>query len=346
MPLTIVGCCGRFSLDLILAVEIGGYGITGFLGALGNWPGKRDEQDRFHPAVWHMLDVAASAESLMETGSFRHLPQGWQRAIVFLIALHDCGKISKAFRDQIETRRSPPEHCRHWQLSQRMLLELDGVLARFLGGDGVPREVLYAAVAGHHGRPPVQDMGAIGRKQLKQIGSIAMTAGQDWIELLAPLFAGASLDGMCEAEAKRLSWLVSGTTVQADWIGSNSDWFSFTGPEPSVAQYWEIARGRAKVALKAAGLLQSQPANPDPKDLIGGDLRPMQTAVAEVDLPDGPCLVLIEDATGAGKTEAALILAQRMIAAGKAGGLFFALPTMATSEAMFSRMRPVLRRLF
>ncbi len=72
----------------------------------------------------------------------------------------------------------------------------------------------------------------------------------------------------------------------------------------------------------------------------------MQAAVAGVALPDGPCLALIEDATGAGKTEAATILAHRMIAAGKAGGLFFALPTMATSEAMFSRMRPMLRRLF
>ncbi len=320
--------------------------MKGFLGALGDWPGKRDDQDRRHPAVWHMLDVAAAAELIVASGPLRRLPQGWQRGIVFLIALHDCGKISKAFRAQIETRRPPPEHCRHWQLSLQMLLQLDEVLAGVLGGEEVPREVLYAAVAGHHGRPPARDMGAIGRKQRAQIGPAAMAAGQDWMELLAPLFADASLAGMSEAEAKRLSWLVSGTTVQADWIGSNADWFPFTGPEPSVAEYWEIARGQAQVALGKAGLLQSQPANPSPQDLIGGDLRPMQAAVAAVALPDGPCLALIEDATGAGKTEAALILAQRMIAAGKAGGLFFALPTMATSEAMFSRMRPMLRRLF
>jgi CRISPR-associated endonuclease/helicase Cas3 len=320
--------------------------MNGFLGALGQWPGKRDDQDRRHPAVWHMLDVAAAAELIVASGPLSRLPQGWQRGIVFLIALHDCGKISQAFRAQIETRCPPPEHCRHWQLSLQMLLRLDEVLAGFLGGEEVPREVLYAAVAGHHGRPPARDMGAIGRKQLEQIGPAAMAAGRDWIELLAPLFAGASLAGISEAEAKRLSWLVSGTTVQADWIGSNTDWFPVTGPEPSVAKYWEIARGQAQVALGKAGLLQSQPANPSPQDLIGGNLRPMQAAVAAVVLPDGPCLALIEDATGAGKTEAALILAQRMITAGKAGGLFFALPTMATSEAMFSRMRPMLRRLF
>ena len=82
--------------------------MKGFLGALGDWPGKRDDQDRRHPAVWHMLDVAATAELIVASGPLRRLPQGWQRGIVFLIALHDCGKISEAFRAQIETRCPPP----------------------------------------------------------------------------------------------------------------------------------------------------------------------------------------------------------------------------------------------
>ena len=57
-------------------------------------------------------------------------------------------------------------------------------------------------------------------------------------------------------------------------------------------------------------------------------------------------LAVIEDETGSGKTEAALILARRMLAAGKGAGLYFALPTMATADAMFSRLRPLLPRLF
>jgi CRISPR-associated endonuclease/helicase Cas3 len=72
----------------------------------------------------------------------------------------------------------------------------------------------------------------------------------------------------------------------------------------------------------------------------------MQKAVADTELPEGPCLALIEDATGAGKTEAALILASRMMAAGKAGGFFFALPTMATSNAMLARLEKIVPRLF
>ncbi len=53
---------------------------------------------------------------------------------------------------------------------------------------------------------------------------------------------------------------------------------------------------------------------------------------------DGAQLFILEDVTGAGKTEAALILAHRLMAAGKAQGLYFGLPTMATANAMFERM--------
>ena len=81
--------------------------------------------------------------------------------------------------------------------------------------------------------------------------------------------------------------------------------------------------------------------------LVGlNELRPMQEAASAVVLGDGPQLAVLEDSTGTGKTEAALILAHRMIVAGKARGLFFALPTMATSDAMFERMQKVAPRLF
>lgn len=57
-------------------------------------------------------------------------------------------------------------------------------------------------------------------------------------------------------------------------------------------------------------------------------------------------LAVIEDETGAGKTEAALLLAQRMLAAGKGRGMFFALPTMATADAMFARAARVVGKMF
>lgn len=46
------------------------------------------------------------------------------------------------------------------------------------------------------------------------------------------------------------------------------------------------------------------------------------------------------------KTEAALILAHRLMAAGQASGLYFALPTMATANQMYRRVGQVYRRLY
>ena len=65
----------------------------------------------------------------------------------------------------------------------------------------------------------------------------------------------------------------------------------------------------------------------------------------------GPCLYILEDVTGAGKTEAAVLLANRLMAHQKGAGLYIALPTMATANAMFERMKgddkqPVYQRLF
>ena len=312
-----------------------------------DWPGKSDAEGRTHAALWHMLDVAAAAQKLILQGPLAALPAPCRNAILFLIALHDCGKISNEFRDQIEKGKIPTDHSRHWRLSDVILRLNDALVARHLGGDPVPREILYAAVSGHHGRPPLRE-GRRGLHYQKQaIGSEALADTAALIEALAPIFTPASLDGVTEAEARRLSWLVSGLTVEADWIGSNSEWFPFTKPDLELNHYWTKAQRQAVEALACAGLRQSRPSSELlPEALVGGALRPMQAAVAGVALPAGPCLALIEDTTGAGKTEAALILAHRMIVAGKAHGLYYALPTTATADAMFGRLRPMLRRMF
>ncbi len=73
---------------------------------------------------------------------------------------------------------------------------------------------------------------------------------------------------------------------------------------------------------------------------------PLQHFAETVELFDSPNLFLIEDMTGAGKTEAAMILAHRLMLAGKGDGLFMALPTMATANAIYGRLSDIYRRLF
>lgn len=163
------------------------------------------------------------------------------------------------------------------------------------------------------------------------------------IDAFRQLWHKAHLGPMSQAEAKRLSWRLNGVITAADWIGSNPEWFPPQEEAADLEAYLAATRVRAAVAVGAAGMV---PVDPMPGALFPFDLRPMQAACAAVPLPDEAMLALIEDETGSGKTEAALLLAKRMIAAGKGSGFYIALPTMATADAMFGRIAGILPRMF
>ena len=308
------------------------------------WPGKMVE-GRAHPALWHMLDVGAVASCLLARRSLTGCCPG-DRAAAFLVTLHDLGKYSSSFRAMLLGRSY--SGLRHWQHSYRLLRDNDDALAALIGATPGVRKVLYAAVAGHHGGPPELLESRKYKDQAAQIGDEASRAATEAIAVIAPLFRGASLEGTSEPEARRLSWALCGLTVQADWIGSNPEWFGPKDVGTSVGDYWKQALVRAEAAISEAGLHHARPLLDGSARVLptNADPRPMQVAVGEAALAEGPLLALIEDATGAGKTEAALILAARMMAADKGDGLFFALPTMATSNAMLARLETIAPRLF
>ena len=285
-----------------------------------------------------MLDVAAVAERLI--APFHHASP-IRDALVFLAALHDLGKIGDPFRAML--RHGKSQIWRHWELTEVLLHHYDATLLEpFLGSSRHRRYPLYAATAGHHGRPPTIPELTNGRL-LRSLGDEAVRDAGEVIDAFSRLWPTASLAGLEMTEVSPLSWWLPGLVAAADWIGSNAGWFPAVTPGPGLDEYLTGARQRAARALTEAGL-DSPPANSAP--LFDFALRPMQQAARAIALPDGPSLAIIEDETGAGKTEAALLLAQRMLVAGKGRGLFFALPTTATADAMFARSSSIVARLF
>ena len=147
------------------------------------------------------------------------------------------------------------QHDPHWEVTRAWFDHFDEpTLAPILGGVPAVRKPLYAASAGHHGRPSDKGNDALP----KLITNAGADAGRDAgaaIEALASLFPEASLDGVQSTlnraggdwrrSAPALSWWFSGLLNVADWIGSNPDWFPATTPNRSIGEYWALARQSA-----------------------------------------------------------------------------------------------------
>lgn len=349
----------------------------------------RSDGPSWHPLIYHSLDVAAVGRALLEArpGLLRRIAElGMLPAevcadwVALLLAWHDMGKFADGFQALAPEVRAqlgrPPATAtyqrRHdvigHEALEDLLLEelLDVVIERFHPGADSDEEDLIealtpwlAAVTGHHGAPPGADHHRGDRQSdpiSRQFPTHARTAAAAWCRTSFDLLWGRPLPFEVEAPeeftdaAKRVSWLVAGLAVAADWLGSDQGWFPYHAPTLTPADYWrEIARPRAVRAVRESGMgaVGSLPAGSLSGLLpAGATPTPLQAYAADVDLPAGPQMWLLEEATGGGKTEAALMLAHRLMAGGHADGVFVALPTMATANAMYGRIEAVAPRLF
>jgi len=320
-----------------------------------------DSESSFHPLVAHVLDVAAVAERLV-LQEHEWLPSS---LVAFLVALHDIGKLSRAFQAKAPDHwptavlgtlgADIPADPGHDTIGLHLLREdavaavLDEILPPPRWTDA-HRAALLGASTGHHGRPPSADTFLTAN----QVGPKSVAAAAAFVRAMLACFKPPPLQRpRDESELHVLAWRLAGLTTLADWIGSSQRHFRYVLPEAArdPAQYLEeIARPHATEAVAAAGLA---PARSAPFRGISGLFPSISVAAATaqswaetVQLPEGPLLAIIEDLTGSGKTEAALTLAHRLMAAGRADGLFMALPTMATANAMYGRLVNAYRALF
>jgi len=325
------------------------------------WPGKTLHPEpngpQWHPATFHCLDVAAVADNLLRRNATwcRRIARSLdasedvtRRLLVRLVVLHDIGKLTRGFCQMVGHELPVPARhratpLRHWEASYELLTgRLKDAVETLLGvGSRGARRQLCAAVAGHHGVPPA-------KKASRFEDWDGVPAALGFIGELSKLVPGDDTWDLNPAAGARLSWTVAGLTVLADWIGSNSERFPYASHETPTATYWEESKRLAEVAVQRAGVGGSAVAQESTlRSLFGIEQpRPMQAAAAEVEIGDAPMMVVIEDATGSGKTESAVLLAQRMMAQGLGEGIYVALPTMATANAMFGRLGDSYRALF
>jgi CRISPR-associated endonuclease/helicase Cas3 len=302
-----------------------------------------------------MLDVAASAEAILvrEPESTRTRMASifglqWERArpwLLFLVACHDLGKACPGFQCKwknlsgLDTGRSPNTDINHAFVSQISLsewLQAQGWLVDLA-------ELVADAVGCHHGErasPSIldglsNDRSAIGKDAWAAVRYDILDA---LVEVLKPTITPTK---------EKLSgpdfMLLAGLTSFADWIGSNEEWFAFGSPADcgDVKSWFEARRTCAEQALNAIGweprcLLAATPKSF--QGVFGFAPRPLQQAVAEALIElETPAILLLEAPMGEGKTEAALFAHLELQRQFGHRGLYIALPTKATGNAMFER---------
>jgi len=326
---------------------------------------QRNNDAVFHPALFHMFDVGNVARVLLTDPASPR----WRRVLArvlevetdtlvdwlpYLVAMHDIGKLTVAFQQQnrYQYARLKAEGFTFdgWSGDLDMYHTFLGQVYIQEEAPDLPlpeawRDLWRDVVGGHHG--------AFGSRQMLKTACtrLANFEPPEWRDLRA--LADNLLRQHLLAEGVKTplpsnlasaTIALTGFTILCDWLGSDERFFP-PAADFDLTEYTSVSADRARRAVQAAGFLQpTRSVTPVAFEALFPDKqppRPLQVAVDAIPQTAlaGPALVIIEAPTGEGKTEAALAIAHRLAQASGTDALYYALPTTATSNQMFKRVR-------
>lgn len=341
--------------------------------------GKLDDNN-FHLLTYHSLDVAAVGHVLLNNNDYlcHKLSKlvgieesSFKQWAVFFLSLHDIGKFSDSFQNLsphtlflLQKRTSNREYsARHDSLGfllwkealKEVFVDLD-IFPSFGKRRGKPKEysvinTWMAAVTGHHGEPP---------QILREVLNLHFEVESDFLavsdfvkDAYTLLINDKTFPSIDIEKIETASWWIAGFSVLCDWLGSNTDYFPYRSDNIPLNKYWKKSLLKAEKAIANTGLLSPNPAKKislneiiATKDNVKIKPTPLQLAAQTIKINQSPHLFILEDVTGAGKTEAAVLLTHRLMQKGLSKGVYFALPTMATANAMYSRLAMAYKNLY
>jgi CRISPR-associated endonuclease/helicase Cas3 len=337
-------------------------------------------KETYHLLPYHCLDVAAVGWVLLDPKRQLYwrtalrlgvLPELLQCWFAFFLSLHDIGKFATAFQGLVpglSPRLVPASSRMHYTErhdSLGFLLWLDVLTGRLEAEEGFGNCLPGAAsrrirrilnlwlkiVTGHHGVPPKCTSVNLANHFTKTDEDAAF----EYLRTVSGLFLLSSEAALMFEESlyqrlKSASWMLAGLAVLADWLGSSRNPEEYLPSEMPLGDYWQgYALPFAERTVHKAALEPSTVApyrNTANLFEFVSSLTPLQQWAESCEIPSANQLFILEDVTGAGKTEAAITLAHRLMAGGLAEGLYVALPTMATANAMYERLGKGYRRLY
>lgn len=325
----------------------------------------------WHPLICHMIDVMSVADVLWEriSPAARAVlcqafdsEDGARRWTKLLIALHDLGKATPGFQHKwpgapallVGTGLVLEKEQLHHGITGTALL------AQFLVSPGVPgvptlppkvARGLARAVASHHGEfvPTMLDKTyatSLEKGPWKEVR-------EDLVRVIASLIASEesplppwALPEDAPYPPPGLIITLAGLACVADWIGSDANVFQYEPIPVDPSEYSVRASDKARDRVEAAGFQSWDARAPrEFEELFPFPPRSLQNATSSLlESIDKPSIILIESTMGDGKTEAALLVAEKLAPRLGQRGLFIGLPTQATSNQMLRRVEEFLTR--
>jgi CRISPR-associated endonuclease/helicase Cas3 len=315
--------------------------------------------DPFQPLPCHLVDVGHVAIELLETATYQVILERFAEAanctlsvakswLGYLAALHDWGKGWRNFQASGPPHVVEPlvkvglnvnieeseSRIRHEAISRKWLEEH---LTEWGGWNRRAARTVGAAIAAHHGRlgQSVKDLLQFPGRQSWEV--LRVETEQLVREAFQPESWAAEF-----SDHSVIGVLLSGLVVFADWVASNQQLFSLRWNGEDWLEYVKRSRRTARAAVGQLGLTNENPWE-EPRAFTEiwsafRNPRPIQTACDELAQSGAsPGLAIIEAPMGEGKSEAAIYLASQWL--NKGGGMYIALPTAATSNQMFGRVR-------
>lgn len=327
--------------------------------------------ERWHPLILHMLDVAATADAILsrEPAATQKrmgatLGMSWDAArpwILMLVGCHDLGKACPGFQAKwpellpvlgLDLPRVFSAKVHHAFVSQLAL----ATLLREIGWPDDLADLAADAVGCHHGirsseqtrEPAEQEIYVGSGAQSKAVREAWNNARKNLFAEMLQVLKPKDVPSKPEMSGPEFMML-AGLTSFADWIGSDQDLFSFGTPGDcnDLAAWFTKRRALAEHALDRIRWFKRTPILAAPKsfhEIFGFSPRPLQDAVAKMlDTLLQPSVLLVEGPMGEGKTEAAFYAHLDLQRRFGHRGLYIALPTQATGNAMFERTLHFLR---
>ena len=212
------------------------------------------------------------------------------------------------------------------------------------GAKWLKAQRLAGIAGGHHGRNPTP-------QDLRDAQVVLSSEADAWRDVRDEILDRMS--ARTGADAYLPAWfatdipvtvqvLTTALVIMADWIASDERLFPYTD---HGATRQRVDRALRHLSLPRAWHLEPPPDDVSAQfggrfpDLAGASPNAMQAAVvAAAREMREPGLLVIEAPMGMGKTEAAMLAAEILSWRFGMGGVFIGLPTMATSNPMFTRI--------